>query len=624
MRLLHDKPKGMSPPPVSFYNPPPVLNNRYRLVQQLGKGGMGVVYRAHDEMLARDVAIKFIAPERMQDDEARERFLREARAVARLSHPNIMTLYDVAHDEAWHYLVLEHIAGRTLRAGLHEHSVLNVDESLDVMRGTLRALAYAHAQGIIHRDIKPENIMLTPEGQVKVTDFGLALAQGDVRLTQEGSLSGTVSYMSPEVITGETPTARSDLYAVGVVWYELLTGRLPFEGNDTLTMLANILHSPVTAPRIVMPSIPTDIERIILTLIAKDPDARYASAEATLAALPDTPATSKASATISAATPHEPQTLLERIIHTSSTTTPKPTPEAADDAPLLMLPTEPIATRLTQELLLYVASEDLATVIEAERKRLANLLQNQLADPLNLLLSQANAYEQSLGAHPTARMAVSVLATLARQLLQQLRDLEANLHPSTLESLGLEPALEAFAGQVMRASGATIMLALERMRERLPAPIELALFRLTQDALNRAIQQGHATQLTIRFERRDEQIRFSIGDNGTGDEGVALLRAACQRIEQLGGKVDMGTRKSGGFELAVRFTVTAPPMLTAREMEVLQLLAEGLSNKEIAKRLSVTPRTVNFHLDNIYSKLGVSSRTEAAMMAMRLGWIKRS
>jgi DNA-binding CsgD family transcriptional regulator len=254
------------------------------------------------------------------------------------------------------------------------------------------------------------------------------------------------------------------------------------------------------------------------------------------------------------------------------------------------------------------------------------MLQGSVVEPLNLLLSQANAYEQSLGGDPMARLAVSVLTSLARQVLQQVRDLEANLHPTLLETLGLEPALEALASQAMRAHGLQVTLALERLRERLPPQIELALFRTAQEGLERAIREAHASQVTIRLERREKELVFKLADNGIAPARPAggALRAARRRIEQLGGSLETSSGPHGGLELTIRFCLAAPVELTPREMEVIQLLAEGLSNKEIAQLLFISPRTVNFHLDNIYSKLGVSSRTEAAIYALRQGWVRPS
>jgi serine/threonine protein kinase/DNA-binding CsgD family transcriptional regulator len=621
--------------------PPPRLKDRYRLIERLSEGSMGIVYRAHDEMLDRDVAIKFLLPERVASDESGDRFLREARAIARLSHPNIVTLYDVGYiDEGgWRYLVLEHISGQDLHTVMVERGgPLPLPEALHAMRGTLLALACAHAQSIVHRDVKPENIMVTPDGQVKVTDFGLALARGDMRLTEEGMVVGTVLYLAPEVIAGAPAGLHADLYAVGAMLYELLTGQPPFSGDDPMAVFSLALNAPLTSPRVLNPSIPAEVERVVVRLLAKDPAERYASAEEALAALPD-PAEMEALAATAAeqiATELSSLPLLERIVRSSSTTHPGQEPAAPtlDGESLLTLPGggETASPHLAQELLVYAALEDTVAAVEAERHRLAELLQPSIVEPLNLLLSQANAYEQSLGANPMARLAVSVLSSLARQALQQVRDLEANLHPAILESLGLEPALEALASQMMRAHGLQITLAMERLRERLPPQIELALFRTVQEALDRAIHHARASQVTIHLERSDEHLILSLTDNGIAAmdprnrlfperPGFSAIR---RRIERLGGTVEAGSGPRGGLELTVSFALEPPVQLTPREMDVIQLLAEGLSNKEIARLLFISPRTVNFHLDNIYSKLGVSSRTEAAIYALRHGWVRRT
>jgi DNA-binding NarL/FixJ family response regulator len=602
--------------------PPLRLMNRYRLVERLGGGSMGMVFRAHDETLDRDVAIKFLLPERVGDGEASARFLREARAVARLSSPHIMTLHDVGREGEWHYLLLEYIPGRDLHTIMVDRGgALPLPEALHAIRGALGALAVAHAHEIIHRDIKPENIMVTPDGLVKVTDFGLALPRGDVRLTQNDTLIGTVLYLAPEVVAGAPPGRRSDLYAVGAVLYELLTGRPPFVGESSMAVLSQILNAPVIPPRSIDPGIPAEIENVTLTLLAKDPAGRYASAEEVLAALPGPPETAQARGAQPGAPERGPLSLLERMVRGSSAARPRPA-ALLDDEDSLEEPEGPVraSSAQMQALLVYAAQEDTTAALEAERRRLAGLLQRDVVEPLNLLLSQANAYEQTLGANPTARMAVSVLSSLARQVLQQVRDLDAGLHPAILETLGLEPALEALASQVMRVHGLQIDLALERMRERLPAPLELALFRTTQDVLDRAVRQAHASQVTIRLAREADRLVFSLADNGVAATVPPALRAARQRLEQLGATVTTTANPRGNLELTVSFGLEEPVELTPREMEVIQLLAEGLSNREIAQLLTVSPRTVNFHLDNIYSKLGVTSRTEAAIYALRHGW----
>jgi serine/threonine protein kinase/DNA-binding CsgD family transcriptional regulator len=593
--------------------PPPRLQDRYRLVEQLGRGSMGLVYQARDELLERDVAIKFIAPEHLSGPEASARFMREARTIARLSHPNIMTLHDAGQAEGWHYLILELLPGHNLHTLMNERGgTLPLRETLPLMRGALKALAHAHAHGIIHRDLKPENIMVAPEGGVKIADFGLAVAHDDVRLTQEGLIVGTILYLAPEVVMGQPADARSDLYAVGAVFYELLTGQPPFTGNDSVSVIAHILHDPLTAPSQFVPGLPAPVEQLILQLLNKDPSARPASAEATLAALPDiveasapdgdAPALSAVRASAS---------LLENLIRSSTAL------EAA--------PAESAESPLPPALLLYAALEDTTDAVEAERRRLAELLNERLMEPLNLLLAQAGIYEKSLSATLSVRQAFSVLISLLRQLQQQTRDLEANLRPTLLDNLGLEPALESLAAQVTRAHGLQIALTLERLPERLPRPIELALFRAAQEALEHAAGPAHAGQASIHLQKRDEQLTFRLNNNGAaGDAHAIFLPATRQRLEQLGGVIQPNASLSDSGDITIRFTLSAPPPLTPREMDVLQLLAEGLSNKEIALALSVAPRTINFHLDNVYSKLGVNSRTEAALYALRRGWIRKT
>jgi serine/threonine protein kinase/DNA-binding CsgD family transcriptional regulator len=577
-------------PALRASGPPPRLKDRYRLVAWLGKGGMGIVYRAHDELLNREVAVKFLASEWLGSNEIGDRFRREARAVARLSHPNIMMLYDLDQEASWHYLVLEYIPGQDLEARrLEQGGRLPASEAMPIVQAVLEALAYAHAQGVIHRDIKPQNIMLTPKGQVKVTDFGLALAQDDIRLTQEGTIIGSPFYLAPEMVSDGLADHRTDLYAVGAVLYELLTGRPPFTGNTPITVLSQVLTTPVLAPRVLEPDIPLTVEAAILKLLAKRPSDRYPSAEEALAAL-------------------QPELVTQPGLFSQGAL-----PGQMDKAPSELAPLEAaLALRY---------AEDTAAAIESERRRLAQLLQSEVIEPLHLLLSQTHIYEQTLGANPTARMAVSVLSTLARQTLQQVRDLENNLHPTILERLGLEPALETLASQIRRSHGLQITLTGARLLERLPSQVELALFRATQAALERAVQQGHASEVTIHLERQHDRLLFHLIDNSLSmtPAPVDILRSVCQRLEQIGGAVKRGPAPEGGFQLQVTFALVSPIQLTSRELEVLQLLARGLSNKQIARALAVTPRTVNFHLDNIYSKLGVSSRTEAVIVAVRQG-----
>jgi DNA-binding NarL/FixJ family response regulator len=260
------------------------------------------------------------------------------------------------------------------------------------------------------------------------------------------------------------------------------------------------------------------------------------------------------------------------------------------------------------------SGEQLADAAESERRRLAQLLQESIVEPLNLLLAQANAYEQTLGAHPPTRLALAVLSSLARQVLQQARDIEDTLRPTVLDAL---------ASQFRRVYGLQISLAAERLRDRPPRAVELALFRVAQDALDRAVRHARAQHASIRLERRDERLILTLADDGDATAGIETLRAASRRIAQLGGAIETGAGPRGGLQIAIAIAVAPPPELTPRELEVLRLLAEGMSNKAIGGALGVSPRTVNFHLDNIFSKLGVASRTEAVVSALRQGWGRR-
>ncbi len=605
--------------PQSTHDPPDEIAGRYTLKQHLGDGGFAHVYRAYDSLLDRDVAIKFLMPERVSAQDS-TRFLREARAVARLSHPNIVLIYDMGQQDKWHYLVLEYVHGITLHEyRIQNDGILPLDEAVSTVRDVLNGLSYAHQSGLVHRDIKPENIMLTHDGQVKVMDFGLALRASDVRITASDAFVGSVLYLAPEVVDGGTIDARTDLYSVGAMLYELLTGEPPFDGDTTLSVITRLLTMPVSSPRLISPHIPEQLEAIILKLLEKEPDQRYASAQELLQALPTASELVEATAemmrrTISQRLSHS---LLERIVRSSSSEHQRPD---MDDEGLL---SENPTSSLAQELLVFAAQEDTLEALEAERRRVALHIQETIINHINLILSQANAYEASIAGNPQAQMAVSVLATLIRQLLQQTLDLEASLHPVLLESLGLEPALESLVGQQIRTSGMNITLAVQRMRERLPGQIELALYRTTQDVIDRAVRKANASQMVIQLEKADDHVVFIIEDDGLPPD-PNVLRNSRQRIEGLGGGVTLKTGKYGGLQLVVRFALEAPVQLTEREIEVIQYLTEGLTNKEIAALLQISPRTIKFHLDNIYSKLNVNSRTEAAIYALRQGWVRRN
>ena len=251
----------------------------FDLREALGAGGMGVVYRAHDKRLGRAVALKFLLPHYNLDASAKARFLREAHAAAALDHPNLCTVYDVGtSDEGWLFLAMALYEGETLRARLTRDGTIPVREALEIARQIAEGLQAAHAAGIVHRDLKPGNIMLLPDGTVRILDFGLAKAR-DQSLSETGAHFGTVSYMTPEQIRGENVDGRADLWALGVVLYEMLTGRKPFGGDEEVAIAHAILHDEPELPSMHRSDISSALEGIVLRLLQKDPGKRYAVAE---------------------------------------------------------------------------------------------------------------------------------------------------------------------------------------------------------------------------------------------------------------------------------------------------------------------------------------------------------
>jgi signal transduction histidine kinase/DNA-binding CsgD family transcriptional regulator len=271
----------------------------------------------------------------------------------------------------------------------------------------------------------------------------------------------------------------------------------------------------------------------------------------------------------------------------------------------------------TADLLMLAAGEGAVAAVEAERRRIVELLQRSIAEPLGMLLAQANIYDQPMPTPIPLRTAVAVLSTLARQVLQQVRDLGDSLRPMVLDELGLEPALDLLAGQARRTHGLRVTLDLERQRDRAPQNIELALFRVAQEAIDRSVHHAHADSIYIELTRTADRLVLRIGDNGAVDAGLEALDPSRRRIQHIGGTFTIGSSPSGGLELTVVTQLLRIPDLTTREREVLALIAQGRNNKAIALALGITPRTVGFHLDNIYAKLGVQSRTEAAIYALR-------
>ncbi len=246
---------------------------------------MAVVYRGYDLVLDRPVAIKVLRGQFAADASFLRRFEREAQAAARLSHPNIVSVYDVGRDDGTRYIVMEYVPGKTLKQLILEHAPFSLDEAIHIVRQVAAALDYAHQHGLVHRDIKPQNILVDERGFVKVTDFGIAKGLTDVSLTEAGFGMGTVHYVSPEQARGEPATPASDIYALGVVLYEMLTGRLPFDADNPIGLAMQHVHEAPPPPRQFNPNIPPAVEAIILRALAKDPRQRFPTAGALAQAL---------------------------------------------------------------------------------------------------------------------------------------------------------------------------------------------------------------------------------------------------------------------------------------------------------------------------------------------------
>lgn len=257
-----------------------MLDNRYELLEQIGSGGMAMVYKAKCHRLNRLVAVKVLKSDFASDADFRRRFYDESQAIAMLSHPNIVSVYDVSRSSP-EYIVMELIDGITLKQYMERRGRLNWRESLHFITQIMKGLSHAHSRGIVHRDIKPQNIMVLRDGSVKVTDFGIAcLSNSANTMTQEAL--GSVHYISPEQAKGNRPDARSDIYSAGVVLYEMLTGRLPFEGDSAVSVAIQHLSSVPLSPREVDPEVPETLEKICMKAMASDIDRRYPTADAML------------------------------------------------------------------------------------------------------------------------------------------------------------------------------------------------------------------------------------------------------------------------------------------------------------------------------------------------------
>ena len=261
-----------------------IIDGRYRVSSRLGSGGMAEVYLAQDTLLGRQVALKLLHHRFAEDQEFVERFRREASSAAGLSHPNVVAVFDRGEWDGTYYIAMEYLPGRSLKAVVREHGALSPQDATDIVVQILLATRFAHKRGIIHRDIKPHNVILDEEGRAKVTDFGIARA-GASDMTLTGSIMGTAQYLSPEQAQGHAVSESSDLYAVGVVLYELLTGQVPFEGESPVTVALKQVSVEPTPPSALNPAVTPALEAVVMRSLAKEPAARFANADEFIAAL---------------------------------------------------------------------------------------------------------------------------------------------------------------------------------------------------------------------------------------------------------------------------------------------------------------------------------------------------
>lgn len=255
------------------------INGRYKIKELIGGGGMSNVYLAHDMILDRDIAIKLLRFDFSNEEELRRRFQREALSTTSLAHPNIVNIFDVGEDAAIPYLVMEYVKGKTLKEYIIEHSPIAPEQAVKIMKQLASALAHAHHNQIVHRDIKPQNILMDEEGNVKISDFGIAMALSATSYTQTNSVLGTVHYLSPEQARGGNATKKSDIYSLGIVMYELLTGRLPFSGESAVSIALKHLQTETPSLREIVPTIPQSLENVVLKATAKNAQHRYQSAD---------------------------------------------------------------------------------------------------------------------------------------------------------------------------------------------------------------------------------------------------------------------------------------------------------------------------------------------------------
>ena len=253
------------------------IDGRYQVIRTIGEGGMANVYLAYDTILDREVAVKVLRGDLANDEKFVKRFQREAKAASSLNHPNIVEMYDVGEDDGNYFIVMEYVSGKTLKSLIKKRGALSLSETIDIMLQLTSGIACAHDSYIIHRDLKPQNVMILEDGRVKITDFGIAVALNSAELTQTNSVMGSVHYLPPEQANGSGATVKSDIYSLGILMYELLTGKLPFKGDNAVEIA--LKHMKEKLPSIIEqnPNIPQSVENVVIKACAKNPENRYDS-----------------------------------------------------------------------------------------------------------------------------------------------------------------------------------------------------------------------------------------------------------------------------------------------------------------------------------------------------------
>ena len=255
------------------------INDRYEIIKTIGEGGMANVYLAYDTILDRRVAVKVLRGDLSNDEKFVRRFQREALAASSLNHPNIVEMYDVGEDNGIYYIIMEYIEGKTLKQLIKKRGALTLSEAIDIMLQITDGISEAHNSYIIHRDLKPQNIMIKEDGSIKITDFGIAMALNSTQLTQTNSVMGSVHYLPPEQAAGKGSTIRSDIYSMGILFYELLTGTLPFKGDNAVEIALKQMRDEIPSVRKKNPSIPQSVENVIIKATAKNPKNRYSDSK---------------------------------------------------------------------------------------------------------------------------------------------------------------------------------------------------------------------------------------------------------------------------------------------------------------------------------------------------------